>query len=235
MQAPARSSPVKARSSAAARAPGRPASADKRRRILKVATAAFLERGFAPTSMDLIARRANVSKVTVYAHFKSKEALFGAIIDGLAGGLVTRINRFALGDVAPEVALRQVGRLYLELVLTSSSLALHRFVMAESARIGGLGRVIYENGPVQIVGGLADFLVRQRDLSIPDPRLAAEQFFGMVLGHAQLRLLLHARPARAVRAGIAATVDRAVDIFLHGVARRDQPAAGQARAGEDRP
>jgi len=209
---------VKSRGSRAARAPGRPVSAEKRRQILRVATDTFLERGFVPTSMDLIARRAGVSKVTVYSHFKSKEALFGAIVDELVRRLLARLDRVAIADRPPDVALRHLGRLYLELALAASSLALHRFVVAETARIGGLGRVIYENGPVQLVGALSDFLRQQRGLSIADPRLAAEQFYGMVLGHAQLRLLLKARPARDVRAAIGASVDHAVDIFLNGVA-----------------
>jgi AcrR family transcriptional regulator len=166
--------------------------------------------------MDLVAQRAGVSKMTVYTHFKSKEALFGAIIDGLAGRLVTQINRFALGDLAPEPALRQFGRMYLELALASSSLALHRVVIAESARAPALGQLIYHNGPRQIVGSLADFLGRQRSLRLPDPRLAAEQFLGMVLGHNQLQLLLNARPATEVRASIERIVDHAVAIFLHG-------------------
>jgi hypothetical protein len=39
----------------------------------------------------------------------------------------------------------------------------------------------------------------------------------MVLGHAQLRLLLNARPAAEVRGSIAKVVDHAVEIFLSGV------------------
>jgi TetR/AcrR family transcriptional repressor of mexJK operon len=204
---------------------GRPLDAAKRERIVVAATQAFLELGFNATSMDLVARRAKVSKVTVYTHFKSKEGLFGAIIDGLAGRLVSRIDRFALGDLAPEPALRQFGRMYLELALAASSLALHRVVVAESARIPGLGQVIFRHGPAQVVSGLADFLVRQKSLRIADPLLAAEQFLGMVLGHAQLRLLLNARPASEVRAGIGRVVDHAVDLFLNG----SRPNAKRAR------
>jgi AcrR family transcriptional regulator len=195
---------------------GRPLDAAKHERIVAAATEAFLDFGFNAASMDLVAQRANVSKMTVYTHFKSKEALFGAIIDGLAGRLVTQINRFALGDMAPEAALRQFGRMYLELALAASSLALHRVVIAESARAPALGQLIYHNGPRQIVGSLADFLARQRSLRLPDPHLAAEQFLGMVLGHNQLQLLLNARPATEVRANIERIVDHAVAIFLHG-------------------
>lgn len=203
--------------------PGRPLDAAKHERILRAARRAFLAHGFRATSMELVARAAGVSKVTVYSHFESKEGLFGAIVDEMARRLVGRIDRFALGDAPPEVALRDVGRRYLELALASSSLALHRLVVAESARFKRLGREIYRSGPTQVVGGLAEFLMRQKSLRIEDPHLAAEQFFGMVLGHAQIRLLLGARPAREVRGAIARSVDHAVAIFLRGTARRPRP------------
>src|SRR5688500_639115 len=69
---------------------GRPLDAAKHARILKAATEAFLELGFNAASMDRIARKARVSKMTVYSHFTNKEALFGAMIDGLAQQLVAR-------------------------------------------------------------------------------------------------------------------------------------------------
>ena len=93
------------------------------------------------------------------------------------------------------------------MALAASSLALHRVVVAETARIPALGPLIYRQGPAQVVSALADFLVRQKGLRLANPRLAAEQFLGMVLGHAQLRLLLNARPAGEVRAGIGHVVD----------------------------
>lgn len=207
--------PVRGRSVVAKR--GRPLDAEKHRRIVAAATETFLARGFAGTSMDLVARRAGVSKVTIYTHFRNKEALFGAIIDALAAGLVARIDELALGDMAPGPALRQFGRRYLELALAESSVALHRTVVAESARLPRLGRLIYECGPVQVVNGLAGFLAASKALRLANPRLAAEQFLGMVLGHAQLRLLLSGRPAAEVRAGIDEAVDHAVDLFLNGV------------------
>jgi TetR/AcrR family transcriptional repressor of mexJK operon len=197
---------------------GRPLDPEKHARILAAGTEAFLARGFAGTSVEFVARQAGVSKVTVYTHFRSKEALFGAIIDGLAGRLVRRIDELALGDLPPGAALRQFGGKYLELALAASSIALHRVVVAESARIPALGPLIFAHGPAQVVASLAGFLARRTELRIADPRLAAEQFLGMVLGHAQLRLLLNARPPAEVRGSIAKVVDHAVEIFLRGVA-----------------
>jgi AcrR family transcriptional regulator len=47
----------------------------KRLRILESARAVFSEQGFEAAKMDEVARRARVSKGTVYNHFESKESL----------------------------------------------------------------------------------------------------------------------------------------------------------------
>ena len=53
---------------------------EKRKLIIAAATDLFSELGFAQTSMDKIAKKAGVSKQTVYSHFGSKDELFGGAI-----------------------------------------------------------------------------------------------------------------------------------------------------------
>jgi TetR/AcrR family transcriptional regulator, mexJK operon transcriptional repressor len=45
------------------------------------AYALFLERGVTATTMDAVAERASVSKMTVYANFRDKPALLSAVFD----------------------------------------------------------------------------------------------------------------------------------------------------------
>ena len=52
----------------------------KREAIIQAAVDEFLASGFAATSMDRIAARAEVSKRTVYNHFASKDELFAEIL-----------------------------------------------------------------------------------------------------------------------------------------------------------
>ncbi|MFV7785927.1 TetR/AcrR family transcriptional regulator [Shewanella marisflavi] len=52
----------------------------KRAAIVDAASVEFQNKGFSLASMDEIAKRADVSKRTVYNHFPSKEALFSAIM-----------------------------------------------------------------------------------------------------------------------------------------------------------
>jgi len=54
---------------------------EKRESILKAAISEFYERGYESSSMDIVAKNANVSKATIYNHFENKEELFFAITD----------------------------------------------------------------------------------------------------------------------------------------------------------
>lgn len=83
--------PKPTRSKAAARRPARspqPVASPRWKRrpderpaeILDAARDTFFERGFAATRLDAVARRAGVSKGTLYLYFESKETLFKAMI-----------------------------------------------------------------------------------------------------------------------------------------------------------
>jgi AcrR family transcriptional regulator len=55
-------------------------SDDKRGRLLEAALATFVRFGYRKTSMDEVARAANVSRQTLYLHFATKEDLFRAAV-----------------------------------------------------------------------------------------------------------------------------------------------------------
>jgi AcrR family transcriptional regulator len=54
---------------------------ESRRRILKASRKLFSQQGYEETMMEEIARRAKVSKATVYNYFPSKESLLIGIVD----------------------------------------------------------------------------------------------------------------------------------------------------------
>ena len=53
----------------------------KKQQILIAASKLFMELGYGAVSMEQVAREANVSKATLYAHFKSKNDLFVAMLN----------------------------------------------------------------------------------------------------------------------------------------------------------
>src|SRR5579872_3466192 len=56
-------------------------------RILDVATELFLAHGYGHTSIELIAKRARISKRTLYHRYDDKAALFGAVLRRIVEGL----------------------------------------------------------------------------------------------------------------------------------------------------
>ncbi|GER65789.1 TetR family transcriptional regulator [Weizmannia acidilactici] len=56
---------------------------DRRMQILNASTKAFSQYGYKATTMDLIAKMANVGKGTIYNFFRNKEELFNEIISRL--------------------------------------------------------------------------------------------------------------------------------------------------------
>ncbi len=164
----------------------------KREAILAGARQVFLEQGFGGASMDAVAAAARVSKMTVYRHFKSKEALFAGLIRGLCDRITGDDLTFDL-DSPVEDVLREYARRMVEIVFDPATVELHRIVVAESRRFPALGQLFYRSGPEASIDGLVGYLTRLKRagrLALPDPRRAAEEFLELLRGYAHLRLLL---------------------------------------------
>lgn len=143
--------------------------------------------------MDMIAREAGVSKQTVYSHFRGKAALFGAIIAANSERMIASIAERDPASADPGAVLERTARELLRIILMPEVLARFRLVMAESARFPELAETYYDSGPARVTAELAaylDRLHRSGVLFVPDPAVAASQFFGMVRGDLFLRGLL---------------------------------------------
>ena len=184
--------------------------------ILAASKRAFLAAGFGAVSMDTIAREAGVSKATVYAHFGSKEELFGAVIERECERY---FDRFSAGELDPRdvrASLTILGRRFLELILSPDAIALHRIIVGEVTRFPLLGEVFWRAGPERERVQIESFLrsaAAAGGLSLPDARLAAEQFVSLVRADVQLRQLLRLEAEPAGR-DIEIVVEGAVDTFL---------------------
>ena len=167
-------------------------SDEKRRAILAGAQAVFLASGFGAASMDAVAAASGVSKMTVYRHFKSKEALFAGLISELCNRIVGDDLIFDTKSAARDV-LREYGRRMVATIFDPGTIELHRIVVAESRRFPALGRLFYRTGPEASIAGLTAYLERLKRagrLRLRDPRRAAEEFLELLRGYAHLRMLL---------------------------------------------
>jgi AcrR family transcriptional regulator len=115
--------------------------AERRRRkearpaeIIKAGLAEFAEHGFAGARLDNVARRAGISKGTIYLYFDSKEALFEAALASLTSGLFERAAADISLDGPMEGALRAILTRIYGAIATSDLPVLIQIIIAEGRR-----------------------------------------------------------------------------------------------------
>jgi TetR/AcrR family transcriptional regulator, mexJK operon transcriptional repressor len=193
---------------------GRRLSDRKRNRIIDAGRTVFLKKGFGAAGMDAIAARANVSKMTVYRHFRSKELLFAGVISELCRRIVDD-DLEGLLALAPREALRSFADGVVAIIFARETVELHRIVVAESRRFPELGRLFYRSGPQACIDMLEQYLQRHRPCTWnhDDARRHAEEFLDLIRGYPHLRLLLgiDKRPSQRE---LAARIDSAIGRLL---------------------
>ena len=194
-----------------------PRSEHRRRAILDVASQAFLEDGFAATSMSSIAARLGGSKGTLYNYFRSKEELFAAFMTDVCGGQAN-----ALFDNLPPIgddlrgALIALGVNFTAFLMSEPVTAIHRLVVAEAGRFHEVGQLFYETGPKQGEARLAAYMelaVAEGHLRPCNPVNAARRYKDLMLGDLYNRRLWGVADAIGA-AEVRAMVAEGVDIFL---------------------
>lgn len=133
------------------------ADSAKRRQIIEGARAVFLAQGFDAASMNDIARKAGVSKGTLYVYFDSKEKLFQAIADEQCHKQAESV--FVLDDADHDVAatLMRLGTAFTTFMCNRSTSSI-RTVIAIADRMPELGRQFYEAGPAVGIGKVSGYL-----------------------------------------------------------------------------
>ena len=162
-------------------------SEDRPREICAAALQVFAEKGFAAAKLDEIAKRAGVSKGTLYLYFKDKEDLFRAVVrDSIAPNVEAIIStissvqsRFA--DVVPMFLAGFAER---EARLPLGAVA--KIVIGESRNFPELARVWHDEVASKAIAALAGLVKRAQErgeVRTGDPRLYAFSLMGpMVLG-----------------------------------------------------
>lgn len=173
--------------------PGRPKDPAKREAILAAAQVLFLRNGYEGSSMDAIAAEAGVSKLTLYSHFKDKEALFGEAIKTTCE---TRLPRtlFVLEEgCSISQVLLDLGRAFQALVNSPESIGLHRVMVALATQNSALSRMFFDAGPQRLLVDLEQLLIQANQrglLQLNEPMRAAEHFCSLIKGAAHFRLLI---------------------------------------------
>lgn len=108
---------------------------DREAAIVAAGLDLFLEKGFAATKVDEVARRAGVAKGTVYLYFPSKEDLFQAVVRQSIEPLIDVVEAIAHApDSALPDILRRVFRTLYDEVVATDRREVVRLLIAEGGR-----------------------------------------------------------------------------------------------------
>ena len=164
---------------------GRPVNEALGQTIVEAASELFAELGFQATTLDKVAQRAKISKLSIYRHFENKEALFSAAI---VAGCQQLFAPQALSegvDGSVEDQLMAAGTLLLRTLLRPDVSSVEAMVMADKTNQKSLSKLHYEAGPAHVIAQI-EALLRQLHaktlLNVPDPLQSARLFAALFKG-----------------------------------------------------
>jgi AcrR family transcriptional regulator len=180
----------------------------------------FVERGFAATRLQDVARRAGVTKGTVYLYFKNKEALFKAVVRQTIVPVIAHGESIAQSFAGSARALlEQLVREYWRLVYETALAGIPKLMMAEASNFPELARFYYEEVVTRghrLLAGVIERGIESGEFRRVDVRVAAKLALSPLM-HATVaqRAFAHCMPDGF---DVRAYLDTHIDLYLHGIA-----------------
>jgi AcrR family transcriptional regulator len=195
--------------------------------LISAALEVFADRGFAATKLEDVARKAGVTKGTIYLYFANKEALFKALIRQTIVPVIAQGEAVAQSFTGSARDLfEKLVREYWRLVGETSLASIPRLMIAEAGNFPELARFYYEEVVTRGHRLMAGVLERG---------IKAGEFKPVNLAVATklaMSPLMHAVVARKAFAAcmpeafdVASYLDTHIDLFLHGISTTSSTAA----------
>jgi AcrR family transcriptional regulator len=160
---------------------------ERRDRIVWAAKRVLLEKGLDEASMDDVAACAGTTKPTVYAHFKSKDELFRAVVELIKRLFLGKLRSpDAYADEPVEAIALFCGR-FMELVCWRDAVGYQRVTLAAAARSPAIARAVYDTLFAEACRSLSAYL-RARKLT-RSPEQHAELLLSATTGGPVIRHL----------------------------------------------
>jgi len=189
--------------------------------IVAAALHVFVERGFAATKLDDVARKAGVTKGTVYLYFESKEALFKAIVrETIVPALATGERLVAEHRGSAADLLRRLIRGWWEAIGETQASGIPKLMMAEAGNFPELARFYYDeviSRGHRLLASALERGIKSGEFRPVDVMSAVRLAIAPVLHAANWRHSF----ALCTREGfdVPKYLDNHVDIFLRGIAK----------------
>lgn len=126
--------------------------------IVEVATRAFLEQGYAATSMSAIADELGGSKATLWSHFASKEELFIAVVDEQVALFGAEMEDALVQVPFSHESLKHYCLTFLRTLTKPHAVALFRVIMGDGGRFPEINSIFHVRGPARLNAYLNEFL-----------------------------------------------------------------------------
>ncbi len=205
--------------------PSREASEQFGELILDAATDLFFTHGFGATSIEAVAQRVRISKRTFYHRFPDKPALFAAVVHRTIKRLRPAAGIPLIDGADLQTVLERLATFILRAAVSPQAIALHRLIVAESARFPELTEVLAREGgteeAITLIAGALEREVKTGRLKLDDPIFAAQQFLQMVIALPQRHAM--GLGASMSKRELTEWPRKVVDLFLNGCSRRTEP------------
>jgi len=165
--------------------------AEKRAEILRAARPILLRDGLGGTTLDRVAAEGRISKMTLYRHFPSKEALFEGLVTAMCDYMREGLENAPSANVDKPAAKRLADELraLTSALIEPDALALYRLIVADGWRFPDLSRVFDQSG-MRIIRRRIAQLLESDGVPANKSRQVAAEVVAMVLGDAYQRALL---------------------------------------------
>jgi AcrR family transcriptional regulator len=158
---------------------------DRPREICAAALEVFAEKGFAAAKLDEIAKRAGVSKGTLYLYFEDKEQLFRAVVrDSIAPNVQAITSALAAVDLPFAQVIPALFARFADNIGKIPVGAVAKMVIGESSNFPELARVWHDEIASKAIGAVTALVAKAQargEVRPGDPRLYAFTLMGPLI------------------------------------------------------
>ncbi len=155
----------------------------KKSAAMTAASELFLTQGYKNTSLQQIAKKADVSTATLFKNFPTKAALLEAIVEDFWQDNV-QCDAPPDASIEPAKVLFKIGLDYARRMRSPGMQAFYRLVISEAVDFPDLGDALYDKGKGAVIERLQAYLGKEKVAGrfSGDASAAANQFLAVIAG-----------------------------------------------------